>query len=204
MAEFKQQQSMQAQTQQEHLEKINEQLQVYLLSQHEQQQELRRQLDLARTGHKSQLSQQPDPVKPSSELSDFLFAKTLLKQYQDAHKGQIGQLPQRNPETVQSTIIRSDRVPDQQQTEDLYSEGMREVFGKSESPETNNVYAVPKPHAKQPSSFTLNPLEINPLRIAYSKLPMALRNRRFSRPSFRQAASTVTPQVTPSVPPQVL
>ena len=64
---------------------------------------------------------------------------------------------------------------------DLYADGVREVFGKQ--------------------SASGNPLDINALKIAYSKLPMALRNRKFGRPSLHahsqaEPAAEAQPQLT--------
>jgi hypothetical protein len=64
---------------------------------------------------------------------------------------------------------------------DLYADGIREVFGN---------------RPRQPV-IAHSPLDLNPLRIAYSKLPMALRNRKFGRPSLHahsQAEKAAAPQ----------
>ena len=187
MAETKRQLSVGQQDQKQHLEQINQQLQAYLIAQHQQQQALREQLASVQTS-----ARQPLPVvpKPSPELSDFLFAQSLLKQYRELD----GTLPQvkaeiAGPDTklieaeiqnpvdaapilASQPVESSDASP---HMADLYAEGMKEIFGRETQP-TLAQTAVPTP--------TSPLLEINPLSIAYSKLPMALRNRKFGRPSF--------------------
>jgi hypothetical protein len=85
--------------------------------------------------------------------------------------------------------------------DDLYAEGVREVFGKREPIANSSTIDRSLSGLKQ-SVATLNPIEINALRIAYSKLPMALRNRKFGRPSLHahsqdtKTEPTVQPQLT--------
>lgn len=179
MAEGKKQQSTHQQGQNQHLEQINQQLQAYLMAQHQHQKELYTHLKMRGTS-----GPQLEPVKPSPELSDYLLAQSLLAQ----HQAQM----QTADESKASLS-------------EIYTDGMQEVFGKhSESDPTSQVSTAaaapqtqastaPAPQADSASGRAAwsprnlpNPLEINPLRIAYSKLPMALRNRKFSqRPAFR-------------------
>lgn len=59
--------------------------------------------------------------------------------------------------------------------DELYAEGIKEILGNK------------RPAAEtQPGSGGSgdHPYEVNPLRIAYSRLPMAMRNRKFGRPSL--------------------
>lgn len=203
MAEIKKEQSQQAETQQQHLEQINQQLQAYLLAQYKQQDELRRQLEEAREGHK--VEQPPAPVRPSPQLSDYLFAQSLLNRYGQPSSGQAAP-PAAAPEPSSTSNLPEERpaVPIPQPTQaspqlaDLYADGMQEVFGKrgqqaeqkQQEPQPAAQAAVPAVDGGRPGgdgSSNPNLLEINPLRVAYSKLPMALRNRRFGRP-FKAAA----------------
>lgn len=158
MAEAKKQQNDHAVDQKSHLEQINQQLQAYLVAQHQHQLQLEQIQQAQQSGQTP--PPMPEPVKPSPELSDYLYAQSLLAQYQ----AQTGKLTPQESSLAAST---------KQQIEDLYQEGRKEVFGLSRIP-------IP------------NPLEINPMKVAYSKLPMALRNRKFGRPSFH-AHSAVPP-----------
>jgi hypothetical protein len=220
MAESKKEQSSNAETQQQHLEQINQQLQAYLLAQHQQQETLRLQLAQAYSrdttnshvdNNVPQLAH-PDPIKPSPELADYLFAQTLMKQYQasqqssdaapqasgvtaiiqsDAHNGYIPPIAQ--PAIVagtQTTLATPAQLSHESHMTDLYDAGMKEVFGAQAT----------EPAIVTPSHPSLtNPLEINPLRIAYSKLPMALRDRAFARRRMgadRSLTTKATTQVT--------
>jgi hypothetical protein len=188
MAESKQQQSQQADSQQQHLEQINQQLQAYLLAQYQQQETLRQQLQEVKARSGAEIPE-IEPVRPGPQLSDYLFAQNLLKQYgqQPATTTSAGTpLPTYTPLLQQ---VPSAPVPDKPLLTDLYAEGMKEIFGKKQpSPAVASSPAQPADVAATIS----NPLEINPLKIAYSKLPMVLRNRKFGRSSFhgsRPAAS---------------
>jgi hypothetical protein len=124
-----------------HLEQINQRLQAYLLAQHQQQQKIQE--------HLEKNAAQPlniEPVRPGPELSDYLYAQSLLAE----HQRQGGEMS----------------------TDELYNEGIQEVFGKR-----------PQPVQTQTASYH-HGFEINPLRLAYSKLPLAMRNKKFGQPSF--------------------
>jgi len=218
MAEMKKQQSAHQEDQRTHLEQINQQLQAYLIAQHQQQQHLQRQLQESRGG---QPVEAPEPVKPSPELTDYLFAQSLLAQYKTQNP-QSGVEPQFVPEALLPLPPRPEPAAPAAvapafrpasletpgaQLADLYAEGMQEVFGKQSSPQPDQstLTAAEQPPAAAQSSHN-NPLEINPLRIAYSKLPMALRNRKFGRPSFHahsqqeQPSGSVPAQPQPAAP----
>jgi hypothetical protein len=201
MADTKKEQSKQANSQQQHLEQINQQLQAYLLAQHQQQEVLRKQLEDVQQRTGADLPAL-EPIRPNPQLSDYLFAQNLLKQYEgqqpgeERHSGENvaalspAAMPPVNPADNRDT----DSSP---MLADLYTEGMREIFGSrrhKQAPTGQPSAAVPAPATPAASS---NPLEINPLRIAYSKLPMVLRNRKFGRSSFQ---SSQQPQPTVSTP----
>lgn len=198
MAAGKKQQNTHQQDQKQHLEEINQQLQAYLKAQYEHQQELREQLKQAQSKGAAAESHY-EPPKPSSELSDYLFAQSLLNQYQE----QTGQPVTSLAQVAGETPVAAPPVPVPQvtgpasmsgsQLQEIYAEGLQEIFGKKAP-----ASAAPDSHARPglhlptlPNMPTLpnlssipNPLEVNALRIAYSKLPMALRNRKFGqRPS---------------------
>jgi len=223
MAEMKKKQSAHQEDQRTHLEQINQQLQAYLIAQHQQQQQLQQRLEES----KNQSITPPEPVKPSPELTDYLFAQSLLAQYK-AQNPQSGVQPQFVPEAIlpsQPTAepVRSTFQLPAQSTEtsgirtasletpgaqlaDLYAEGMQEIFGtrpqSSPAVPTQSEPSTSTP-TPQPAAYNLlNPLEINPLRIAYSKLPMALRNRKFGRPSFHAHSQQEQPSGPAPAQPQ--
>jgi hypothetical protein len=163
MAESKKKQSEHQEDQRLHLEQINQQLQTYLLAQHQQQQKMQEQL---RTGGQAA---EIKPVRPDNELSDYLYAQSLLAQ----HQQQTGQAPV--PDAVQSDA--PEAPASQPPAAELYAEGVQEVFGKQ--PQA----AVPAP-LQFAGQAVQHALEINPLRIARSRLPMTMRNnnRRLNGP----------------------
>jgi hypothetical protein len=189
MAEIKKKQSNHQEGQNKHLEQMNQQLQAYLVAQHQHQLELQKFQEAQQAGITP--PPPPEPVKPSPELSDYLLAQSLLAQHQ-AETGQAVNIPPQLPAQIQLPPAVSVAPPIvQPPTDDLVAEGRQEVFGKQ-----LNQPPAPTPEAQ---TATHHPLEINPMRIAYSKLPMALRNRKFGRPSFH-AHSESTPPAAPPVP----
>ncbi|MEK7059754.1 MAG: PH domain-containing protein [Patescibacteria group bacterium] len=190
MAEAKKKQSTRQEGQNQHLEQINQQLQTYLLAQYQQQQRLHEQLDgfQAGKGTNATLSTTIEPpVKPSPELADYLYAQGLMAQH-EARTGGSSNASQAQQTAVLSVPKLVPYEPRRDELADLYSEGMQEIFGKhgqgqravdAETVQESATAGHFKPHAH----ISLHsPLEINPMRVAYSKLPMALRNRRFGRP----------------------
>ncbi len=168
MADAKKVQNVHAEDQKSHLEQINQQLQAYLMAQHQHQ--LR--LEEAQRAQAAGIAPPPipEPAKPSNELSDYLFAQSLLAQYQ----AQTGQ----KIEPVQPAISAVDAsVPVGPQPDDLYNEGLKEVFGKKEEPVQTGTTSM----------------LLDPARIAYSKLPMALRNKKIGRPRFHSATKNPSP-----------
>lgn len=188
MADSKRQQSTHQEGQNQHLQEINQQLQAYLVAQQQYQLQMQQWQQAQLTG---QATAPPQPVaapKPSPELSDYLYAQSILNEYekqsgttlppQSALMQQISEPePPVRPAPHSATAQPGNAI-------DLYAEGMKEVFGKHKA-------------ALQRTTARHNPLEINPMRIAYSKLPMALRNRKFGRPNFHDH-SQATPQPTPA------
>lgn len=198
MAESKKKETSHQEDQNQHLEQINERLQAYLMAQHQHQEELQQQLHEAR--QKGIPVANSEAPRPSPELSDYLLAQGLLAQHQQSQPPQapppaVATVPASNPALPQ--VGASAGAPQN----DLYAEGVREVFGKRAPAAGSSTIDRSLSGLKQ-SVATLNPIEINALRIAYSKLPMALRNRRFGRPSLhahsqdKKAEPTVQPQLT--------
>ncbi len=157
MADIKKRQDTHQEGQIQHLEQINDHLRTYLTEQYNHQQELQQRLEKVQKGGGT--ISNPEPPRPSPELSDYLLAHGLKKQYEARH----GPWPAEEPvaEAVDNT---------EAARKELLTEGLKEVFGN------RNDRSRGQSHAH---SF-----DINPLRIAYSKLPMALRNRKFGRPSL--------------------
>lgn len=180
MAEAKKKQTGHGESQVEHLQKINEQLQEYLLAQQAQQAKLQEQLQATLSRGNGKTADDlvlPEPIQPSPELKDYLFAQSLLAQ----HQYQAASQPiQDNPAAAHYYKDSSQPEPQQKplpanaqdDTSQLVEEGRREVFGK-------HLLSVPMPSL----AHLPNAKEVNPITIAYSKLPMALRNRQFGRPS---------------------
>lgn len=163
MAEGKKKQEEHSEDQKLHLEQINQQLQTYLLAQHQQQQKLQEYLA---KGESKPI--ELEPVKPDPQLSDYLYAQRLLAEHL------------KNGGSTNVDVSSTDQAPD---TAELYNEGVQEVFGNR-----------PESRQEQPSSRHLIPsLEVNPLSIAYSKLPLAMRNKKFGRPSFHAHSQRPTP-----------
>lgn len=178
MSDGKRSQAEKAETQQQHLQEINEQLQKYLVAQHQQ---LQRQIESNQTQAAAQNIELP---KPDPQLADYLFSQRLMEQYKQQEDVAAPGLPvnhsmsQQTQPTVQAqaspqATTGSQQPSPQAQRADMVADAKEEIFGK--------IYARSnQDDPKQP--FT--GLEINPLKVAYSKLPMMLRNRKFGRPSF--------------------
>ena len=186
MAEAKKKQSYHQEGQTQHLERINQQLRSYLVKQYEQQQELQDRLSEVQTGRRlaTPLKLPAELISPDSELADYLFAQSLLADHQARTRAAqpAYELP---PEVAPVT---------RDELAELYAEGVQEIFGKHEQVEADA--------GAEPGQF--KPLEINPLSVAYAKLPMALRNRKFGRPRFHahsQEAVSVPP--VPAAEPQL-
>ncbi len=189
MAEAKKKQSSHQQDQNTHLEQINQQLQTYLMAQNQYQLQMQQ---MQQAG----MAQAPiAPPKPGHELSDYLYAQSLLAQHQaetgvthpslqPATLNQISQYVQpAAPQVVSESAAAQAANP---QLRDLYEEGLQEIFGGKPQPTTTQA---------QPEH---RGLEINAMRVAYSKLPMALRNRKFGRPSLHAHSQQQT--AVPSLP----
>jgi hypothetical protein len=106
------------------------------------------------------------PIRPSPELSDYLYAQSLLAQHQKQQRAQ-----QAMPSAAATQT-------------DLYNEGVQEVFGGR-----SQLSQPPQPQQDDHDDG----LEINPLRVAYSKLPLAMRNKKFGRPSFHAHSEQTEP-----------
>jgi hypothetical protein len=139
-----------------HLEQINQQLQSYLLAQYQQQQKLQDQLQKVQLNQENAaLLQQPEPIKPSPQLADYLYTQSLLAE----HQARTGEVVEPLRPVAAAPAFKSA----EEHAADLYADGREEVFGKH----------------KQHLAHTF---DINPLRVAYSKLPHVLHSRKFNLP----------------------
>lgn len=242
MAESKQKQSEHEEEQKLHLEQINQQLQAYLLAQHQQQQKLQEQLEKRETA-----PIQAEPLRPSPELADYLYAQGLLAEHRSNHDSQRAQVSQEDeagqaqvanmPQASQAVPPQASQAPRAEvsaaaaASAGLYEEGMREVFGNravmpAQSPAQHTSVAQPAtiPSAPTPGSAPVlsasapassgpgplqmttsavqHALDINPLRIASSRLPLAMRNRKFGRPSFHAHSQQKDPLTPAQAMPQ--
>jgi hypothetical protein len=160
MSDNKKDQAEKAETQKQHLEEINRQLQMYLMAQHQQlQQQMSGQRPLAPA----------ELPKPDPQLSDYLFAQRLLEKFHQESKNTTS-TPIANTQPTAPPISQAELVAD----------AKREVFG-GESSELQRPAVVTN---NSDDNLWQKGLEISPLSIAYSKLPMMLRNRKFGRPSL--------------------
>lgn len=214
MAENKKQQSKHEEDQKLHLEQINQQLQAYLLAQHQQQQKIQEHLEKS-AGQPVDIK----PVRPAPELSDYLYAQSLLAEYQNQrvsddrkdNKGTEQTVAQPPEQALPRAVAATSQPAAARYSDDLYAEGVQEIFGKRtgapEQPQPAQAVgaaAVADSTASASSSLPQSPLqltsqvvqhalEVNPLRVAYSKLPLAMRNRRFGRPSFHAHSQSEEP-----------
>jgi Bacterial PH domain len=204
IAEIKKQQSQHQVGQNQHLEQINQQLQTYLLAQYQNQQDMSQRIREAQ--QKGAAVDVPVyETKPSPELADYLFAQSLLRQHAEQQSGQQQITSEANPET--SPTNHQGHISNSE-LDELYDEGRREIFGRSNSNADQKVVSndnndtTPQPATstgQTTSQYSQGYLEINPMRIACAKLPMAFRNRKFGRPSFHahsQAAKYMQPIVS--------
>lgn len=195
MSQIKREQAEKEQTQQQHLEEINKQLQMYLLAQHNQllQQQIKE-------GHDAAIH---ESLQPPLGLRDYLFAQRLLEQVPE----EVRQKAQPASAAVASPPAparNTDKGSTDSDNDDLLAVGQKEIFGNPANlrpapPATGGLSAATatvSSAAGAAANAAAKALEINPLRIAYSKLPMALRNRRFGRPSFHAHSQATAPSQT--------
>lgn len=209
MAEVKKELTSSSETQQQHLERINQQLQAYLLAQHQQQEELRHKLELAQQQGQPATAAPTiiDAVKPAPELADFLFAQSLMQHHQAISEPKIEPAPpliEQSAPTVTSLALQMIPLPLAQAQEkpvavennneqlSLVEAGRREIFGA-------RARAVVKPLQ---APFVHLGMEINPLKVAYAKLPALLRHRKASAQSGPAAVIT-SPHLMTGNPTQI-
>jgi len=197
MAMSKKNETEHAVDQKGHLAQINQQLQTYLLAQHQQQQALKEQLDAVREGQKAPEEIKIETIKPSHELSDYLFAQSLLAQAKETHPEL--QVPVANSLATEiihtAAMFAPDPVPAplppfseqvSTQMDDLYEEGMKEVFGttKPDEPVKHNSLQPDElsERANKYGKLLFFPItggtEVNPFRVVASMFPLVYKSRR--------------------------
>jgi hypothetical protein len=207
MAQIKMKQSEHQEGQVSHLEKINEQLQSYLFAQQQYQQQLHQQLQQVQaSGQPAAPIEPPEQVRPGPELADYLYARSLLDWHEQRQKTADAETPA--PEMAAPAEQPPPPAPPAEgdrhnpQLDDLYNEAVREIFGRYH-PQDEQPKELAADNASDDTGSTSGSrfsLPLDPLRIAYSKLPMALRNRRFGRPSFHAHSQQPTPAPLPPAP----
>ncbi len=218
MAEYKKKHHNEQENQSQHLEELNHQLQAYLAAQHKQQQELHKQMQSIRKNQEAaaSLPPLPEPLRPDPKLADYLYAQGLLaehnkklqskapKQVEASNSQPSSDSPSSTPSTPVQPAAPAISTSTIAPMVDLYAEGVQEVFGKhdqgsgtdnsTDSDNTSDDTPIDMPAAPKPSSSNEQAsIEINPMEIAYSKLPVALRNRKFGRRPLPVSSET-TPE----------
>ena len=162
------------------MQSINQKLQSYLKAQSDYQVHVQRAQETQQAG--SQALTAPSPPTPSHELSDYLFARSLLAEYE----AQTGKKLQ--PDLIEGTTLPSESanndmpLPSRRELHELWSAGVKEVFSGHHRP---HVRSTTQASFKQDNSF-----EIHPASIVLSKLPMLIRSRKFPRPSTQLSPDT--------------
>jgi Bacterial PH domain len=173
MAEIKKEQSNHTEKQQEHLKQIDQQLQTYLFAQYQQHESMRHQLT---------------PEVLASQITADLNKKAAAleepAQVQDSSWQNRFNIGGKTPVAVQhESYLRNNGVS----SDELYSDGVKEVFGarQQQVPQPQPDVAVGQYYGEQPAA-TVSPAP-SPLRIAYSRIPQMLLNRRVGRASLQQS-----------------
>ncbi len=175
MAEQKKKANEHRQDQKDHLEQINQQLQAYLLAQHQQHQRMNQALSAGRPRQVIDV----EPFDAEHRAADYLYAQSLLSQH-PATRDQADIQALQLATGIQNPTAHDLMVAAQSQTaNELYAEGVKEIFGANASP------------TQSPATSHVLGFEVNPLKVAYSKLPSILRER-FGRPEMPEAQPAPT------------
>jgi len=156
MADAKRKQTSSSTAQSRHLKRINQKLQEYLAAQQNQQVQLQ-QIQLAQQLGQPINAEMPKPIKPDPELADYLYAQSLLTKHQEETGRQ--DLPIQSEPLQAALQVQAPPLvhATDSQLREMYADGIKEIFGRHED-------------------------QLAALKIAYSKLPMLLRNRKFGLP----------------------
>ena len=182
MATTKKDQTGHAADQKEHLSQINQQLQTYLLAQHQQQQSLKEQLDAVKEGQKAPAEVNIEPVKPSHELSDYLFAQSLLAQAKQQHPELVVPVPDALVADVINVATTTPLPPYSEhtinQTNELYAEGMKEIFGKHNIKVEDDKLRTKRAKKYGKMAYLSGGIDINPFRIVYKTTAKSMKARK--------------------------
>lgn len=165
MAESKTKQSTQAEDQKQHLEQINQQLQTYLLAQHKEQQKLQQHLIDMQSDKRAE-PPKFEAAEMSEDLKNYLYAQGLLSTYSQTTGRQVEWQAPAAASTEPQPTMRAG-AGDNNQLEEIYADGIKEVFGKQHVPANHSGHGV----------FSV--FEVNPFKVAVSKLPLASLSRKF-------------------------
>lgn len=127
MASSKKQQQFHQEDQNHHLEEINQRLQAYLIAQHQHQEELEHQLKKSIDGNDPEIAPAP---KPSKELSDYLYAQSLLAEHRIRNPDMNVPMPPLKINTEPAPVVSTTEPPLTVPIDELHKEGLREVFGR--------------------------------------------------------------------------
>ena len=128
------------------------------------------------------------PIKPSPQLADYLFAQRLMEEFQQ----KAGTLPMSGPVQISSpqhsgSDQESDlgghegrTINDQSLIKEMVDAGRREILGRAVKLEQEH-----KSQAKDGRLVNVanQQAELMPLKIAYAKLPYLLKTRRYRQQS---------------------
>jgi len=173
--------------QNQHLEEINKQLQMYLLA---QQQQLERQVNQ---------NQAVNLPKPSPQLADYLFAQRLLEEFHNngSKITNDSTLPESDQaakvESMTSTTPEEPTIKSQQELiKEMTEAGRMEVFGGADK---ISHQAVTDTEVNNSAIGAMNyqGADITPFKIASAKLPYLLKSRRYTRPFYTNFVSRSSP-----------
>lgn len=223
MAEIKKELSSSNETQQQHLEGINQQLQAYLLVQHQQQEELRQRLEQVQQQAGQTVRAAPAaiaPVRPAPELADFLYAQSLLQQHQANQAA--------NPDQLALVVSAPIQLVAEQPAPTVTSLALQMVPLPAPSAPTMSPVVEPRPAAAYDDDSSLveagrreifgararavvKPLqapfahlgiEINPFIVACAKLPLLL-SRRKERTKLGEPVILASPNLVVGSTPRI-
>lgn len=137
MATYKKNQQYSQKDQNQHLEEINQRLQAYLIAQHQHQEELEHHLKKAIGNNTAGINPAP---QPSKELSDYLYAQSLLAQHRIKNPDLNVPIPPlkiktETADTKQQTA-QTQGAASQISPDELHREGLREILSKRMHPPT--------------------------------------------------------------------
>jgi hypothetical protein len=177
--------------QHQHLEQINQQLQAYLVAQYKQQEKLQDYLTKLQPGA-APAPLEIEKAEMSQQLKDYLFANGLLQKYSEEKGSAPAELAieQVAPSPPISLVSIAPPPKLDPQIDEIYADGVREVFGKS-GRFSGKLAAVQGASISKLTSF-----DFSPLKAVYRILPSAIVKRRFGFGTIRPKSSPVAADYT--------